>query len=353
MTASTVAIAARTVASQAAPAGIRPRVLSGMQPTADLHIGNYLGALVNWVEVQHTHECFFPIVDLHAITVPQDPAELRESTRVLAALYLASGIDPRVSTVFVQSQVPAHSELAWILNCVTPIGWLERMTQFKEKAGAHRERASAGLFDYPVLMAADILLYGDLPPRPILVPVGEDQKQHLELARDIADRFNRRFRPVFSPPEPYIGEAGARIMGLDDPTEKMSKSIRRRYHSVRLLDTPDDVGRKVMRAVTDAGRDVRFEPERPGLYNLLTIYELLSGQSPAQIEAHFQGKGYADLKRELAELVVEKLRPLQERYQEIRREPGYLEDVLRQGAVRARTVTAPVLQAAKEAAGLG
>lgn len=332
---------------------VRPRVLSGVMPSGDLHLGNYLGAIMNWVAMQHDYESFFCIVDLHAITTPQEPAELREKIREVAALYLAAGIDPHIATVFVQSHIAAHAELCWILNCVTPMGWLERMTQFKEKAGAHRERASVGLFDYPVLQAADILLYGDVPPRPLVVPVGEDQKQHIELTRDIALRFNRMFGAVLAVPEPAIRETGARIMGLDDPTKKMSKSVKSAYHAIRLLDSPDMVRRKIARAVTDPGREVRFDATRPGLYNLLTIYELLSGASRVEIERRFEGQGYADLKRELADLVVESLQPLQERYARIRREPGYLDGVLRQGAERARAEAERVLQAVKAAVGLG
>jgi tryptophanyl-tRNA synthetase len=345
------AIGARAPATAGAPA--KARILSGVMPSGDLHLGNYLGAIMNWVAMQHDYESFFCIVDLHAITTPQPPAELREKIRELAALYLAAGIDPQVSTVFVQSHVEAHPQLCWILNCVTPMGWLERMTQFKEKAGRQRERASVGLFDYPVLQAADILLYGDVPPRKLVVPVGEDQKQHIELTRDIALRFNRLFAPVLAVPEPFIRESGARIMGLDDPTKKMSKSVKSAYHAIRLLDEPDLIRRKIARAVTDPGREVRFDPERPGLYNLLTIYELLSGATRQAIEDEFAGKGYADLKRRLAELVIERLRPLQERYRAIREEPGYLDSVLSKGADRARAEADRVLHAVKEAMGLG
>jgi tryptophanyl-tRNA synthetase len=233
------------------------------------------------------------------------------------------------------------------------MGWLERMTQFKEKAGKERERASVGLFDYPVLQAADILLYGGEPPRLLQVPIGADQKQHLELARDVAIRFNRTFGEILSVPEPIIPETGARIMGLDNPLKKMSKSERNPNHALRLLETPDDVRRKLARAVTDAGREIRFDPERPGLYNLLTIYELFAKLPRPEIEAHFASKGYADLKRELAELVIEGLRPLQEDYREIRRDSGYVEGVLAQGAERARAEADVVLRAVKQAIGLG
>ena len=330
-----------------------PRVLSGIMPTGDLHIGNYLGAILNWVKLQSTHESFFCVVDLHAITTPQDPATLREKIKEVAALYLAAGIDPKISAIFVQSDVPNHPELSWILNCYTPMGWLEKMTQFKEKAGAGRERASVGLFDYPVLQAADILLYGGVPPRPLFVPVGADQKQHLELSRNLAERFNHAYGEVFAIPEPIIPESGARIMGLDNPEKKMSKSEKNQYHALRLLESPEMVRKKISRAVTDAGREIVFDESRAGLYNLLTIYELFSKKSRTEIQAQFQGKGYGELKRELTDLVVDGLRPVQERYAEIRREPGYLDDVLARGAEKARETSSVVLDQVKTAIGLG
>ena len=332
---------------------LSPRVLSGVMPTGSLHLGNYLGAIVQWVAVQHQYESFFCVVDLHAITTPHDPARLREKIREVAALFLAAGIDPKVSTVFVQSDVPAHAELAWILQCLTPLGRLERMTQFKEKAGRQRERASTGLFTYPVLQAADILLYGGQPPRPVLVPVGADQKQHLELARDLAARFNRVFGTVFAEPQPLIPSAGARIMGLQYPLKKMSKSERNPLDTIELLDPPDEIRRKVARAVTGGGHEVRFDEAQPGLFNLLTIYQLLSGESRTQIEAHFHGKGYAAFKGELAELIVNRLCPLQERYHDVRRDPRYLDDVLARGGAHARQVSDVVFQAVKQAMGLG
>jgi tryptophanyl-tRNA synthetase len=322
-------------------------------PTGDLHLGNLLGAIVNWVGLQRDHEAFYCVVDLHAITTPQDPAQLREKIREVAALYLAAGIDPTISTIFVQSDVPAHAELSWILNCFTPLGWLERMTQFKEKAGSERERASVGLFDYPVLQAADILLYGGVPPRALRVPVGADQKQHVELSRNLATRFNQRFGEVLAIPEPIIPESGARIMGLDNPQKKMSKSEKNLGHAIRLLDSDADIRRKILRAVTDAGSEVTFDQDRPGLFNLLTIYELLSRLPRAEIAARFQGKGYADLKRDLADLVVDSLRPIQERYREVRRDPAYLEGVLSGGAERARTESGVVLSEVKRVVGLG
>lgn len=337
----------------AVPNPLAPRVVSGIMPTGRLHLGNYLGAMLSWVRLQSQYPSFFSIADLHAITVPREPAELHEKIREVAALYLAVGIDPRIATIFVQSDVPAHGELCWILSCITSLGRLERMTQFKEKAGQRRAAVTAGLLGYPVLQAADILLYGGEPPRPVLVPVGADQKQHLELARDLAARFNHRFGVVFAEPEPLIPESGARIMGLENPAKKMSKSEANPFHAVGLLDTAEELRRKVARAVTGSGKEVRFGEEQPGLHNLLVIYELLSKRPRAEIEARFQGKGYAAFKRDLAELVVETLRPLQERYAQIRRDPSYLEGVLADGAARASAESAGVLRAAKAAMGLG
>jgi len=341
----------RATVAEAVQAPARQRVLSGIQPSGSLHLGNYLGAIRRWVQYQEQFENFFCIVDLHAITVPQNPTALRENIRQLAALYFAAGIDPQRSTVFVQSHVSAHAELCWVLNCITPMGWLERMTQFKDKAakeGGNKERISTGLFDYPVLMAADILLY-----HAHKVPVGEDQKQHVELTRDIAERFNRLYGEVFTVPEPLISEVGARIMGLADPTRKMSKSDNIPGQAIGLLDPPEEMRRAIMRATTDSGRVIAFDPARPGIYNLLTIYQLLSGQEPAAIEARFAGKGYARLKQELADLVIESLRPLQERYRELRADSAGLERTLREGAERARAVAEATLRRVKEVVGLG
>jgi tryptophanyl-tRNA synthetase len=324
----------------------KPVVFSGIQPSGYLTIGNYLGAIRNWVRWQDRFDNIFSIVDLHAITVPQDPQELRRNTRVLAGLLLAAGIDPQRSTIFVQSDVEAHPILAWILNTVTPVGWLNRMTQYKSKSAKQKEQTSAGLFNYPVLMAADILLY-----HTCYVPVGEDQKQHVELTRDIAERFNSMFGETFTLPEPLIPEVGARIMSLTDPTRKMSKS--EPEGALGLLDPPDTIRRKIMRATTDSLRDVVFDPTRPGLYNLLTMYELLSGQSPEEIEQSFADKGYGDLKRALAEIVIEELRPLQERYREIEAAPDYIEEVLRAGAEHVRPVANQTVRLVKERVGLG
>ncbi len=325
------------------------RVLSGIQPTGNLHIGNYLGAVRQWAAMQEDNtECYYCVVDLHAITVPQDPKELRAKTREVAAILLAAGIDPKRSVLFVQSEVTAHAELGWILNCVTPFGWLTRMTQFKDKSARQQEGASAGLFDYPVLMAADILLY-----QAHKVPVGEDQKQHLELTRDITIRFNRRFGETFTVPEPRILEVGARIMGLDDPTKKMSKSEANANHAVNLLDPPDVIRRKFQRATTDSLTDIRFDESRPGVFNLLTIYQSFTGETQEAIVTRFAGKGYGDLKREVAEAVVEGLRPLQERYAVYSKDPAQLDAVLRDGAARARIVADKTLADAKRRVGLG
>src|SRR5467141_1268192 len=305
---------------------MRKRIFSGAQPTGNVHLGNYLGALRNWVALQREYESLFCIVNLHAITVPQDPKVLATKTRELARIYLAVGIDPEVSTVFVQSDVAEHAELTWLLNCVTRMSELERMTQFKDKARKQQENVGVGLFDYPVLMAADILLY-----QTDLVPVGEDQKQHLELTRDIAIRFNRDYGETFRVPEPFIPKVGARIMSLADPSKKMSKSDEESEAGcVMLLDRADAVRRKFKRAVTDSGTEIRFDSTRPAINNLLTIYQLLTGQSPEQIEARFADKGYAKLKEELADMTVEFLKPFQERVRDI--DDAKLDQILKRGA---------------------
>ncbi|HEX6730172.1 MAG TPA: tryptophan--tRNA ligase, partial [Pyrinomonadaceae bacterium] len=283
------------------------RIFSGAQPTGSVHLGNYLGALRNWVKLQHEYESFFCIVNLHALTLPQDPKLLAQKTRDLARIYLAVGIDPNVSTVFIQSDVHEHAELTWILNCVARTSELERMTQYKDKARKQQENVSVGLFDYPVLMAADILLY-----QTDLVPVGDDQKQHLELTRDLAIRFNRDYGETFKVPEPYIPKVGARIMSLSDPTKKMSKSDDDPNGCVMLMDDPDTVQRKFKRAVTDSGTEIKFNPQRPAISNLLEMYHLITGQTTEQVEEHFAGKGYAQLKGQLADVTIEFLRPIQE-----------------------------------------
>lgn len=322
------------------------RVFSGVQPTGDVTIGNYLGAIKRFVELQDTTEAFFSIVNMHAWTVPQEPDVLKQKTLGLAALYLAVGLDPNKTTVFVQSDVPEHSELAWYLQCMTYIGELGRMTQFKEK-GEGKETVSVGLYTYPVLMAADILLY-----QADLVPVGDDQKQHLELTRDLAERFNKRFGETFTVPEPLISEFGARIMGLDDPTKKMSKSAPSPYNRITLADTPDEIRSKIMKSVTDTENEIRYDPERkPGISNLLTIFSLFSGETVDQLVERLQGKGYGALKKELVEVVTGHLQPIQERHKQIL-ESGELAAVLRQGAERARNEASKTLQAVKEKMGL-
>lgn len=327
---------------------MKKRVFSGIQPTGNIHIGNYLGAIQHWVASQAEYDSVFCIVDLHAITVPQDPKILKVKIRELAGLLFAAGIDPKLSAVFVQSHISAHAELTWILNCFTPMGWMKRMTQFKEKSQKQREQVSVGLFDYPALMAADILLY-----QIDLVPVGEDQKQHVELARDIAQRFNSIYGETFRLPGVIIPETGARIMGLDDPTEKMSKSEEQAGHTINLLDSPDDIRAKIARATTDSLREICFDESRPGIYNLLVIYELFTRLGRDEIEARFEGKGYADFKRELAEVVVESLSSLQSRYRELTAEPTYIDSLLAEGALMVRPIAEKTLAVVKERVGLG
>src|SRR5437870_2609867 len=322
------------------------RIFSGAQPTGNVHLGNYLGALRNWVALQKEYESFFCIVNLHAITLAQAPKVLAEKTRELARVYLAVGIDPNVSTIFIQSDVAEHAELTWMLNCVTRMSELERMTQFKDKARKQQENVGVGLFDYPVLMAADILLY-----QTDLVPVGEDQKQHLELTRDLAIRFNRDYGETFRVPEAFIPKVGARIMSLADPSKKMSKSDEESDAGcIMLLDDADAVRRKFKRAITDSGTEIRFDPARPAINNLLTIYHLLTGQLREAIEEHFSGKGYAKLKEELADVTIEFLKPFQERVNGI--DDGKLGAILERGAARAQSIARETLDNAKERMGL-
>ena len=327
---------------------MKKRVFSGIQPTGNIHIGNYSGATRHWAANQDSYDNIFCIVDLHAITVPQDPKVLQSKIREVTGLLLASGIDPRKSIVFVQSHVHEHSELAWILNCFIPMGWMGRMTQYKEKSGKQKEQVSVGLFDYPALMAADILLYNT-----DVVPVGEDQKQHVELARDAAQRFNNFYGEIFTIPQPRIAEIGARIMGLDDPTKKMSKSDDAPNHAVALLDKPDVIRSKIMRATTDSLKEIKFDESRPGIYNLLTIYQIFTSENKADIQAKFEGKGYGDFKKALADVVIEGLRPLQERYQKFTSEPGYIDSVLTEGAAKARPMAQQTLAKVHRAVGLG
>jgi tryptophanyl-tRNA synthetase len=321
------------------------RIFSGIQPTGNIHLGNYLGALRNWVALQHEYESFFCIVNLHAITVPQDPKLLAAKTRELARIYLAAGIDPKVSTIFVQSDVSQHAELTWILNCIARMSELERMTQFKDKARRQTESVAVGLFDYPVLMASDILLY-----QTDLVPVGEDQKQHLELTRDLAIRFNRDYGDTFRIPDPYIPKVGSRIMSLSDPAKKMSKSDDDPNGCVMLLDDADIIQRKFKRAVTDSGTEIRFDESRPAISNLLTIYHLITGQPTQEVEAHFEGKGYAQLKAQIAEVTVEFLRPLQQRVSDITDER--LDHILGEGRERAKKIAGATLEQVFEKMGI-
>lgn len=313
------------------------RIFSGVQPTGNLHLGNYLGAIRNWVTLQHDYDCIFCIVDLHAITVPQAPDELRAHTREVTAAYLAAGIDPEACVIFNQSAVSAHSELAWLLACLTPLGWLNRMTQFKEKAGKARENAGLGLYAYPVLMAADILLY-----KATHVPVGEDQKQHLELARDIAGAFNRQFNEDYFPlPEPQILGEATRVMSLRDGKAKMSKSDPSDYSRINMTDDADTIGLKFKKARTDPEplpEDVKELDARPEASNLVTIYGALAGMSRVEVLRQFGGQGFAVFKPALAELAVDKLGPIAAEMSRLLKEPGYIDGVLHRGAERANEI---------------
>lgn len=325
----------------------RPRVFSGTQPTGALHLGNYLGALRGYVAMQETHDCVYCVVDLHAVTVRQQRAELRRSTIDVANTFLASGVDPSRSIILVQSHVSQHSELAWILNTVAHMGELRRMTQFKDKTGGGEgESIGVGLFDYPVLMAADILLY-----RADAVPVGEDQKQHVELTRDLAERFNNAFGKTFVVPEPVIPADAARVMGLDDPTKKMSKSAGSEYNYIALMDPPDVVRRKIKRAVTDSGTEVRPGDDKPALSNLLTIYAALTGEPVEALVDRYAGKGYAAFKVDLAEAVVEALVPFQERMRELEADKTFTLDVLKRGAELAETIAVRTMERVRERMG--
>ena len=321
------------------------RLFSGIQPSGNLHLGNYLGAIKQWLPLQDQYEAIFCVVDMHAITVPQDPAELRKKTIEIAKIYLAAGIDPKKSTLFVQSHVPAHAELGWVLNTIATMGELGRMTQYKDKASKNGEDSSAvGLFDYPVLMAADILLYDTAT-----VPVGEDQKQHVELTRDLAQRFNSRFGETFVVPEPLIQREGARIMGLDDPTKKMSKSAASEYNYIALSDDADTIRRKVKKAVTDSGSEIVYRDDKPALMNLINIYTLLSGKKVDEVEAMYAGRGYGDFKADLAEVVVNFLIPFQERLAAI--SDDEVMGVLRAGAEKARAIAEKKIAAVYEKVG--
>ena len=325
---------------------MKARVLSGIQPTGNPHIGNYLGALKNWVKIQYDYESIYCIVDLHAITVYQQPEELRRKIIELAGILIAIGIDPKHSAIVVQSSVPAHAELAWLLTCVTPVGWLQRMTQFKAKSEA-QETISDGLLQYPVLMAADILLY-----QAAIVPVGDDQQQHLELTRDIAQRFNSLYGETFVMPETRLPSFGARIMGLDEPDKKMSKSASGANHSISLLDPPSVIRKKIMRATTDSQPAVNFDAPGAGVANLLSIYQAFTECSSEQLRADFEGKRYGDLKKQVAEAVVSHIEPIQKRYAEIMADPSYVPGVLSEGARRVTPVANDTVRKVKHAMGI-
>ncbi len=328
----------------------RQRILSGVQPTGNLHLGNYFGAIRNWVEIQDQFDNYFCVVDLHAITAPHNPATLANDTYTIAALYLACGIDLQYSSIFVQSHVSAHSELTWLLNCITPMNWLTDMIQFKEKAVKQGENVGVGLLDYPVLMAADILLYNADK-----VPVGEDQKQHLELTRDITDRFNHLFgkgKKVLKSPEPMIRKDGARIMSLTDGTKKMSKSDPAEGSRINLLDSPDEITKKIKRCKTDPIRGIVFDdPARPECQNLLTIYMLLSGKAKEDVAAECADMGWGDFKKLLTETTINALKPIQDKYAEVMADKGYLESVLREGRSKALEVANQTLKDVKTAMG--
>lgn len=323
------------------------RVFSGVQPTGNIHIGNYLGALKQFVELQEENECIYCIVDMHSITVPQDPKELRKHTLDVAALYMAVGLDPKKSIIFVQSDVPGHAELSWVLTCNSYTGELSRMTQFKDKSKG-KESAPTGLFTYPILMAADILLYDT-----DIVPVGNDQKQHIEICRDIAIRVNNKYKKTFVVPDGRFLKSGARIMALDDPTKKMSKSAENIHSRISLLDEPNKIKKSIMRATTDSEGSIRFDPEnKPGVSNLLTIYSVFSGMEMVDIEKKYEGCGYGDFKKDLVELTTQSLAPIKERFNEIR-ESDELIKVLKDGAERAGAIAEKTMKRVKDNFGLG
>ena len=319
--------------------GHKPVILSGIQPTGGLHIGNLIGAISNWVRMQDEYQCFFTIVDLHSITVKQVPAELRNSCLDMAAMLLACGIDPEKSTLFVQSQVIEHAQLAWVLNCFTSYGELGRMTQFKEKMAAHPDNVNAGLYTYPVLMAADILLY-----QADLVPVGNDQSQHLELTRNIAERFNFQYSETFKVPDAYIPPIGARIMSLQEPTKKMSKSDENEKATIFLTDSDSVIKNKIKRAVTDSGSEIKFSPEKPGVSNLMTFYSIATGRTFPEIEKEFEGKGYAEFKPAVADAVAAYLEPIRTRYESLRKNDKELKEILTKGAEQASAVASRTLR---------
>ena len=311
--------------------GDKKVLFSGMQATGNLTLGNYLGALKNWVKLSDEYECFYSVVDMHSITVRQDPAELRKRARALLTLYIAAGLDPEKNCIYYQSHCSGHAELAWILNCFTYMGELNRMTQFKDKSAKHTDNINAGLFTYPVLMAADILLY-----QADVVPVGIDQMQHLELTRDLAQRFNGVYGDVFTVPEAYIGKQGAKIMSLQDPTKKMSKSDENPNASIYLMDDPDTIMRKCKRAVTDSEACVAYRDEQPGVKNLIDIYGTCTNKTPKEVEKEFEGKGYGDFKMAVGEAVVSVLKPLQDRCADLTKDKAYIDKIIKENGEKAQ-----------------
>lgn len=326
--------------------GDKKVIFSGIQPSGDLTLGNYLGAIKNWVKLQDEYDCYFCVVDLHAITVKQEPKDLRRRTLELLSIYIASGIVPEKNTMFIQSHVPQHSEAAWLLNCFTYMGELSRMTQFKDKSARSGSSVVAGLLNYPVLMAADILLYGT-----DLVPVGRDQKQHLELTRDIAERFNGIYSPTFTIPEPYIPEAGAKIMDLQDPSKKMSKSADNPNGFILIMDPPEVIKKKINRAVTDSLGIVKYTDDQPGVKNLINILSVIKGITPMEIENYYQSKGYAEFKNDVAEAIIGELSPIQEKVKELVNNKEYLQSIYKDGAEKARYVANKTLRKMKKKIG--
>lgn len=323
-------------------------ILSGIQSTGKLTLGNYLGAINNWVQMQEEYDCYYMIANLHSLTVRNDPETLRNNTLKVLAMYVAAGLDPEKNTIFIQSQVKEHAELGWILDCYTYMGELSRMTQFKDKAAKHADNINAGLFTYPALMAADILLY-----QANLVPVGQDQQQHLEITRDIAERFNKLYGKTFTIPEGYYGKASAKIMGLQDPTAKMSKSATNPNDVILLEDEPDVIIKKFKKAVTDSENKVRFDPEnKPGVSNLMQIYSSITGLKMEEIEKEFENSGYGDFKTKVAETAVAKLEPIQRKYKELLENKEYLEKIYTEGANRARKLASKTLDEVKERIGI-
>lgn len=321
-------------------------LFSGMQATGTLTLGNYLGALKNWVELEEQYECFYCVVDMHSITIRQDPAELRKRARALLTLYIASGLDPEKNCIYYQSHVSAHAELSWILNCFTYMGELNRMTQFKDKAAKHADNINAGLYTYPVLMAADILLF-----QSDVVPVGNDQKQHLEIARDIAERFNSLYGDVFTIPDPYIGKVGARIMSLQEPDKKMSKSDENANATIYLMDDKDTIIRKFKRAVTDSENEIRYSDDKPGLKNLIDIYGAVTGKSSAEIEKEFAASGYGDFKLAVGESVASMLQPLQERFVDLQKDKSYIDSIIKANADKANYYATKTLRKVQKKVG--